>query len=60
MKKRVLSVVLTLVMILSLVPTTVFAAEQCLNVDKTSLKAGESVTLTYTVPNAGADAASVS
>ena len=59
MRKKVLSLILSFVLILSLVPTS-FAADASLKVDNTTAKAGESVTLTYVVPNKVDDVASAS
>lgn len=51
MKKRLLSCLLSFALIFSLLPATVFAAEPCLKVSATSIKAGDEVKVTYTVPN---------
>ena len=59
MRKRVLSLILSFVLILSLVPTS-FAVDASLKVDNATAKAGESVTLTYMVPNKVDDVASAS
>ena len=59
MRKKVLSLILSFVLILSLVPTS-FAADASLKVDNTTANAGESVTLTYVVPNKVDDVASAS
>ena len=55
MKKKIISFLLAAVMIISMIPAA-SAASQCLAVDKTAVDAGETITLTYTVPNAIADA----
>lgn len=59
LRKKVLSLILSFVLILSLVPTS-FAADASLKVDNTTANAGESVTLTYVVPNKVDDVASAS
>ena len=50
MKKKILSLFLVISLIISLMPA-VFAAGSCLKLDKTSVNAGETLTMTYTIPN---------
>ncbi len=55
MKRRIVSYLLTFAMILSLMPAVVFAAGNSLQLSNTTGQAGDTVTLTYTIPNATDD-----
>ena len=59
MRKRILSGILSFVLLLSLLPTVAFAADAGLKASATTAKAGEEVTVTYTVPNQIAEANAV-
>lgn len=48
MKKRIYSILLTLAMLFTFIPTQVFAAGNCLEITPVSAKVGDEVTLTYT------------
>ena len=50
MKKRILSALLVFVMIFTLIPTAFAATYQVVTVDKTSVKAGETVNVKVTMP----------
>ena len=54
MKRRILCGILSLVLLFSLLPTAAFAAgetESCLKASALTAKAGDEITVTYTVPN---------
>ena len=59
MKKRILSLFLVISLITSLMPTA-FATSSCMKTDKASVKSGEILTLTYTIPNTVNDVADIS
>ena len=60
MRRKITSIVLALAIVLAMLPTYVAAADTCLKVSSDTLTTGETVTLTYTVPNAVANVASIS
>ena len=60
MKKRIYSILLTLAMLFTFIPTQVFAAGNCLEITPASAKVGDEVTLTYTAQKKVNDLAAVS
>ena len=60
MKKRIYSILLTLAMLFTFIPTQVFAAGNCLEITPASAKVGDEVTLTYTAQKEVNDLAAVS
>lgn len=61
MRKKITSILLALAIVLAMLPTYAAAAgDGCLQVSSDAVAAGDSVTLTYKVPNAVADVASIS
>ena len=60
MKKRIYSILLTLAMLFTFIPTQVFAAGNCLEITPASAKVGDEVTLTYTAQKKVIDLAAVS
>ena len=60
MKKRIYSILLTLAMLFTFIPTQVFAAGNCLEITPVSAKVGDEVTLTYTAQKEVNDLAAVS
>ena len=60
MKKRILSLMLSVLMVLALVPTMTYAAENALKLSANAVDQGETFTLTYSVPNALVDAGAIS
>jgi len=60
LKKRIYSILLTLAMLFTFIPTQVFAAGNCLEITPASAKVGDEVTLTYTAQKKVNDLAAVS
>ena len=59
--RKITSILLALAIVLAMLPTYAAAAgDGCLQVSSDAVAAGETVTLTYTVPNETADVASIS